>query len=308
VAGTTGGTRRLGGKELLKQIFNSGGLHEIDVLDFMKVRSSAIRPADMCALAHEIHRRIGEGTDGIVVTQGTDTLEETAYALALQLAEPAAIVLTGAMRTPHQLGADGPANLVAALRVATTPGLAAFGPVVVMQDQVHLARLITKGHSTSVSAFSSPVFGPVGYVAEEQVRVQSAPPATDYLGLPGSLEHRVELVWTFSGCDGSLLESAAARADGVVIAAMGGGHVPPDMVDSVKRVLKTGVPVVMSTRCGAGPTLSRTYRGVGSERQLVKLGVIPAGDLSPLKTRLRLIVALALGRKPQDVFPAGEAD
>jgi L-asparaginase len=99
-----------------------------------------------------------------------------------------------------------------------------------------------------------------------------------------------------------LLE-AVAGSDGVVIAAMGGGHLPPVMVDSLRRILAEGVPVVIATRCGAGPTLTQTYRGAGSETQLLELGVIPAGDLSPLKARLRLMVALGLGREPRNVFP-----
>ena len=303
--GKLGKAGRLDGEELLRQVPEVRELCEIDTVDMMKSGSSAIGPAEMSALAREIHDRVQSGIDGIVVTQGTDTLEETAYALALQLKIPAPVVLTGAMRRPGEAGADGPGNLLGAIRVATTPGVAVLGPLVVMQDEIHCARLVTKAHSTSVTAFASPGFGPVGYIADGFAHMPTFHRANDYVGLPPSLPHRVEVVWTFSGCDGGALASAADRADGVVVAAMGNGRVPPGMLGALKAAVETRKPLILASRCGAGPVLSQTYNFGDAGNEVGVLGVVPAGDLAPVKARLRLLVALGLGIGPESVFPAG---
>lgn len=289
--------------EILASLPDADGIAEIVPADVKQVPSRAVTPADMCALAHEIQDGVEEGYDGIVVTHGTDTMEETAYALALQLDVDVPVVLTGAMRFSHEPGADGPANLLQALRVATTPAAGRLGPLVVMHDEMHLARWVTKAHTSRVSAFSSPGFGPVGYVVEGRVCLHSCDHARDHLGMPDKLDERVELVWVSAGADGLLVDAASSVARGLVVAGTGGGHVPPAMTGSLRAAVERGLPVVLASRCSSGRVLEDTYGGVGSETHLRALGLHPAGTLAPIKARLRLMVALALGKSAAEVFP-----
>jgi L-asparaginase len=288
--------------ELVRAVPEIGELAEIVAPACPRVGSHALTPADFSAVARLVLAQIEDGCEGVIVTQGTDTLEETAYALALQLPSLVPVVLTGAMRNPALPGADGPANLLAAVRVATTPKAKEFGPLVVFQDEIHAARWVMKCDSTRVSAFSSPGAGAIGTLVEERVHFDRRPLTSDYIGLPLRLDHRVEIVWTYAGCDGFFVD-AAELADGLVIAAMGGGHVPPAMVDSLREAVASGIPVVLATRCVSGRILTGTYAGPGTESDLLAGGLRPAGDLHPLKARLRLLVALALGKRVEEVFP-----
>jgi L-asparaginase len=257
----------------------------------------------MCALAHEVRNGVAEGYDGVVVTHGTDTMEETAYALALQLDIEIPVVLTGSMRLSHEPGADGPANLVRALRVATTPAAGRLGPVIVMQDEIHLARWVTKVHTSRVAAFSSPGLGPVGHVVEGNVYLHACCASRDYLGMPDRLDKRVEIIWVSTGADGLLVDAAATVAQGLVVAGTGGGHVPPQMTGSLQSAVEHGLPIVLASRCIDGPILEGTYGGVGSETHLRSIGLHSAGELAPIKARLRLLTALALGKGAAEVFP-----
>lgn len=274
------------------------------------ITAPALRPRSSRAMTPEDMRRLAQrvtdesaGFDGVVITHGTDTLEETVYALACMLPRDRPIVLTGAMRQSGTAGADGPANLQAALRVAGTPEAALLGPVVVMGDQIHLARFVAKTHSAQVQAFTSPDLGPVGSVLEGRVRLFVRPLFEDYLGLSASLPGRVALVWVVAGSEELLAQTISLELDGLVVAGTGGGHVPPRLADALEGVVARGIPVVLASRTGAGPVLEHTYGGPGSERDLLARGLLPAGALSPLKARIRLLVALGLGRPAGTVFP-----
>jgi L-asparaginase len=289
--------------DILASVPGAENFVEVRVADVKQVSSRAITPADMCLLAREIRAGVEDGCEGVVVTHGTDTMEETAYALALMVDVDIPLALTGAMRLAHEPGADGPANLMSALRVAATPEAAVLGPVVVVHDEIHAARWVTKQHTSRVAAFSSPGFGPVGQIVEGRVRLHATGPWRDYLGLPDGLDQRVELVWVSAGGDGLLVEAAAAAADGLVVAGMGGGHVPPAMAESLREVVEGGLPTVLASRCVGGPVLEETYGGVGSETYLIEAGMQPVGLLSPMKARLRLLTALALGMDASEAFP-----
>jgi L-asparaginase len=293
-------------EELVARVPEIGDLAEIEFGLAMRVGSHELTPATVCELAHEIVARVAGGCDAVVVTQGTDTLEETAYALALQLDVGVPVVLTAAMRPPIAAGSDGPANLVAAFQVATTSTVAALGPVVVMHDEIHHPCWVTKAHTSRVAAFASPGRGPIGVLAEGSVKLDSRPVASDLLGLPKRVEQRVDIVWTWIGADGQLVDAAASDAAGLVVGAMGGGHVPPAMVSALRRAVESGKPVVLASRCAEGPILTRTYAGPGTETELLGMGLIPAGCLSAVKSRLRLLVALELGIPPTEVFPVAE--
>jgi L-asparaginase len=172
---------------------------------------------------------------------------------------------------------------------------------VVLNDEIHAARWVAKTHTTSLAAFASPGAGPIGRITEGHVELLGRPPADDYLGLPDALEQRVELIWATAGADGRLVEAAATGADGLVIAGFGGGRLSAGMADAAVAAAAR-LPVVIASRCGTGSTQRSSYHGHGSETQLLSEGLIGAGDLNPLKARLRLAVALSLGLKPAELF------
>ena len=289
--------------DLLEVVASPALSVEVETRDICRLRSSAVGPSEMSAAAHVISDAIRSGCSGVVVTHGTDTIEETSYALALQLRREVPIVLTGAMRALSEPGSDGVANLQAALAVAITPLAADLGPVVVMQNEIHLARFVTKAHTARIAPLLSAV-GPVGWIAENRVHIATKPVADDFLGMPDQLNAHVELITVAAGNGGALVDAAASIAQGIVIAGTGAGHVPPGMLEAIQRALSRGIPVVLASRTGTGPVFERTYGGPGSESDLLNRGLISAGTLSPLKARLRLIVALELGLRPATVFPA----
>jgi L-asparaginase len=278
---------------------------DLRTVDVRRIPGRAITPSDMVDIARAVRDQLAAGADGVVVTHGTDTVEETAYALALMVVPVAPIVLTAAMRLPEDAGHDGAANFRAAVAAAADPRVGDLGPVLAIQDELHLARWVTKAHTARVAAFASPETGPAGAIVEGRVVLTGARPLDDHVGLPDGLaDTRVELLWVAAGMDGLLVEAAARRADGLVVAGSGGGHVPPPVAAALHEVIARGIPVVIASRCAAGPTLTGTYDGEGGELHLRSIGARFAGTLPPLKARLRLQVALALGLDAGAVFPA----
>lgn len=244
---------------------------------------------------------VDAGAAGVVLTQGTDTLEESAYLLDLfwDRAEP--LVVTGAMRSPQSPGADGPANLMAAVRCAVTVESRDRGVLVAFDDEIHQARWVAKTDSMSTGAFRSPVFGPIGRCVESRVvyGVPGGRPAA--LVMAGSVERfeqsppRVPLVSTYLGDRGDVLDLVAdSHPDGLVVAGFGAGHVSAPMAEAVGRAAAR-MPVVFASRTGSGPTGRAMYGYSGSEMDLVARGAIAAGWLPPVKARLLLWSVLCAG-------------
>jgi L-asparaginase len=218
----------------------------VETHDFRRLPGASLRFEDLTALSAVIRDRLTDGVDGVVVVQGTDTIEETAYLLDLHHAGPQPVVVTGAMRNPTLAGADGPANLLAAVQTAASEQARDLGCLVVLADEIHAARRVRKTHSTAGATFQSPNGGPLGYLVEGQPRLLNrptyrtvVPPAVD------GRRPRVALVTVALGDDGVLLDGLADRVDGAVIAAFGVGHVPQQLVASLEG-LATQVPVVLA--------------------------------------------------------------
>jgi len=264
----------------------------VESCSLRQISSANISLADLVEVADAIHEAFAGGVDGVVVTQGTDNIEETSFALDLLVRDERPLVVTGAMRNPSLSGADGPANIRAAVTVAASPLARGLGTLVVMNDEVHAARFVRKTHLSSLSAFTSPQSGPLGIVVEGRVhlftRVErrlSARPVGDIAP--------VALVRCALGDDGRIVsELPRLGYRGLVLEGFGGGHVPEVMVEPLVELVAV-MPVVLSSRAGAGVILESTYGFAGSEVDLLTRGLLSAGALDGLKARVALALVLA---------------
>jgi L-asparaginase len=274
----------------------------VDALSFRSLPGSSVTVPDLTALHEVLEERFAAGASGAVVTQGTDTIEETAYALDLIHRGPQPIVVTGAMRNPMLAGPDGPANLLGAVIAAGSPRLAGAGCVVVFADEIHPASRVRKTHATSIGTFVSADGGPLGYLVEGSPVIVNPRASRHTLPRPSSLP-RIGVYTATLGDDGAALAAMASAVDGLVIAGFGVGHVPSDWTPLIES-LCARMPVVLATRTGSGPVLHKTYGFPGSESDLQRRGVLPAGFLHPYKARLLLQFALAAGATPAQLRAA----
>lgn len=268
------------------------GLQELGVVveveDFRRVPGASLTFEDLRELHAAIAARLDAGADGVVITQGTDTIEETAYLLDLAQTWREPVVVTGAMRNPTLAGADGPGNLLAAVQTAASRQARDLGVMVVFADEIHAAARVRKGHSTSGHTFVSANGGPLGYVVEGRPRILNHPTTRITVAAVGAARTvEVGLVTTVLGDTGASLRAAAEACDGLVVAGFGAGHVPAAVVEILTRSAEA-IPVVLASRTGAGSVLAHTYDFPGSEADLLRRGLISAGFLDPLKARILL--------------------
>jgi L-asparaginase len=292
-----GALPRLSAQQLVTAV---PGLAQIHAETLLQLPSPSLNFAHVLDSLAWAERMVADGADGIVLTQGTDTLEETSFLLDLLWTHPQPLVVTGAMRTPLTAGADGPANILAAVACAAYGASRGRGVAVVMNDTIHEARWVRKANSMSVETFESPVMGPAGMVLEG-VPQYFRPPSRRYsqrFGKP-DLAVRVALVETCLGETGAMLDAVAqAGYQGIVIAAYGAGHVSDDEAQCLER-LAPRLPIVVASRTGSGSTAARTYGFSGSEIDLARRGALFSGWLGARKARILLWVLLATGA-PRD--------
>ena len=251
---------------------------------------------EICRAARDAARR----GIGVVVTHGTDTLEETAMLCDIVSDAEAPVVFTGAIRPASAPGADGPANLVDAVAVAASDDATGLGVLVVFGGEIHHARVVRKTDTTSLTAFSSPQMGPLGRVTEGHPTIWSQIPRNPTLD-PPALEKRVFIIPTTSGDDGALARAALATdPDGVVIGTLGAGHMTPDLLALWAEAAER-IPIVAYCRPERGVILNSTYGYAGSEMDLRLTGLIPAGFLSPQAARMKLLACVASGLSIDEV-------
>ena len=267
---------------------------DLEVVGVRNLPGAALGLDDALAVARAAVAA-ADGGRGVVVTSGTDTIEELAVLVDLMHDAEPPVVVTGAIRPASAAGADGPVNLLQAVAVAGADAAAGLGAVVLFAGQVHAARFVRKADSTGPTAFASPQTGPIGYVEEDRVAILVRPPRRSSPLAVAHLDARVPVVGTGLGDDGALVDLAVeAGCDGLVVVALGAGHLPPPVLEAVERAAAR-VPVVATARPERGALLTATYGFRGSERDLRAAGVVPAGRLSPAAARITLVAALGAG-------------
>jgi L-asparaginase len=227
---------------------------------------------------------------GVVVTHGTDTLEESAYLVARSVRTEKPVVFTGAMRTVSDLGWDGPANLFEAVQVAASSEARGCGVMVAISGQVYAALDVTKTNTHLLDAFESPGLGPLGVIDEGQLIFRREAPEVKVVEA-NELATPVDVVFAAAGTDSRMLDAAGGVARGVIIAAMGRGNVPPTMVPGIERIIAMGKPIVITSRTGGG-RVGHTYAYPGGGRRLEEMGAIFGGARTPQQARIDLMLGL----------------
>lgn len=304
----TGIVPTLTGEDLVRAVPELASRAELEVISYSTKPGASLILDDLIAIAALLDEKLAEGCAGAVVVQGTDTIEETAFVLDLLVAADRPVVVTGAMRGAAAPGADGPANLLAAVTVAADPAAVGLGAMVVLNDEVHAARYVQKSQTSLPSAFASPGFAAIGRVVEGRLCLLARVPRQANLPRPalGSAPP-VALVKVVLGDDGRLLAAVPHLGyRGVVIEAMGAGHLPSPLAPLVSD-LSSRLPVVLATRIVSGPVFTGTYGFPGSEIDLIGRGAIPAGTLAGNKACLLLRLLLANGLEGDRLRAAWEA-
>jgi L-asparaginase len=305
--GEGGVTPTLTGEDLVSDVPEISEVAEVSATSFRQASSGELTLDALAELAGEIEASLDDGASGAVITQGTDTIEETSFVLDVLVERDEPLVVTGAMRNPTLPGADGPANLLAAVNVASSAAARGLGTVVVFNDEIHAARFVRKTHTQSPATFRSEAAGPMGWVAEGRVSVAVRPVGRRNIRLARDGGDRPVALFTAAlGDDGRMLDEVRRFGyAGLVIEAMGGGHVPEVMVERLEK-LAEAMPVVLASRTGSGEVLRNTYGFPGSEMDLIKRGLIPAGMLDGLKARLLLSLLLRAGADEKEIRAAFE--
>lgn len=296
-------TSVLTGRDLLAQLPDAGA--DVEVVDLAHGASWNFEPEFMAEVALQARRALVDGRAcGVVVTHGTDTIEETLFLTDLLAGDATAqgpIVFTGAMRNAGERSADGPRNLQQALAVARSDAARGRGALLCVNDELHAARWVTKTDTSSVSTFRSPAAGPVGVVSGDgraHFRLDSPGRPSP---APDAIDPAVALVTTHGGMDGDIVGWHLDRgAHGIVIEATGAGNVNQALLPGIEQGAAAGVPVVVASRCLTG-SVAPVYGGPGGGATLGALSVIPGGDLGAVRSRLALMVALAIDPAPAQV-------
>ena len=301
----TGGAR-LTGEELVKSLPGIERLARVTVEQFSNVASGSITESnwrDLALRINELYRTRPE-LQGIVVTHGTDTMEETAYFLDLTVASCRPVIVTGAMRQATAIGADGPANLFDAIATAASASAGRRGTMVLLNDEIFAARDVTKIHTTRPDAFDARTRGPLGDVTRGVEFYHPAPrtacESAEFELSPATAFPRVDIVYVHIGADSVIVDALVnAGTKGIVVASAGAGATTPALGAALRRARTRGVAIVSSSRTGSGSVGGGGGRGqAGQPGQAPQMG---AGDLTPQKARIRLMLALARSADPGEI-------
>ena len=289
------------GEDLIEAVPALTGICNLEVSEFSNVPSGHITPEMMFQLAKKVDFYAeNDDVDGIVITHGTDTMEETAYMLSLVCKTKKPVVLTGAMRGASDMGYDGPGNILAAVKTAADSEARGRDALLVLNDEIHAAAEVTKTNTVSCSTFKSLGWGPIGHVYYDRVVFKRRSENLQKIDTD-CIETNVELLKVSAGMSKLFFECAANKpVAGLVVEALGCGNVPPDVMDGIKYVRQKGIPVVLASRVGSGRVVPM-YGYVGSAGYMAPLDLILSGDINVQKSRIKLMVALGKCREIQQL-------
>lgn len=291
---TSAAVPALSGRDIVSQVPGLRRAARLTLEDYAQLPGPHVSPRWMWGLKQRIEMHLADpGIDGIVVTHGTDTIEETAFLVDLTTDTFKPVVFCGAMRTLGEAGSDGPSNLLIAVRTAANPDARGHGVLIAVGEEILAAGEAVKSHTQNLGAFKSGI-GPVAILDRSGVRFVRSAVRRRFVQT-GSIDSRVDLHVVATGSDDRLLRaSLESGARGLVIEGTGAGNVPPLTVPGIQAAIKAGLPVVITSRCGAG-SVAPLYGYEGGGEQLQRLGCIMGGDLVGQKARILLMVALAAG-------------
>jgi L-asparaginase len=306
-AAAGGAIPSLRGRDILDLAPGIDRIAELEIDDWGAFPGPHMTPARMWGLRARLLEHLSRrDVEGIVVTHGTDSLEESAYLMARSIDTAKPVVFTGAMRTSSDLGWDGPGNLGAAVRVAAAESARGQGVMVVMGDRIYSALDVTKVHTSMLDAFDSPGLGPLGVVDDGSVIFRRALPDTPSILEPPSLGEPVDIIYAWAGADSRLLNASVASALGVVVAGMGRGNVPPEMLEGIDAFIAARRPVIITSRSARG-RVGPTYGYPGAGRRLLERGAILGGGRRPQQARIDLMLAIGEGLSIDEIRGVFEA-
>lgn len=291
----------LSSEEIMAMVTNIEKFTEVEVINYANIPSPHITPSMMMDIAMLVKETIKrDDITGVVVTHGTDTLEETAYLLDLIINTDKPVVVVGAMRNSSELGYDGSSNLSAAICTAISARSKNKGVLVVMNNEVNAASEVTKTNTLSLDTFKSPEFGPLGIVDNDEVIFYRDILSSQFIDTE-TLENKVALIKSVPGIESDILDFYIDSGyKGIVIESLGRGNIPPTMVPGIKKAISKNIPIVMVSRCPTGRVLD-TYGYEGGGKHLRELGVIFGGNLPGQKVRIKLMLALGLTQDLSDI-------
>lgn len=303
-----GAIPQLTGHEIVESVPGIEHVARLDVREFGRFPGPHMTIERMWELRAAILAAIRDGFDGVVVTHGTDTIEETAYLLDRSLPADVPVVITGAMRNSSELSWDGPANLMSAVEVAAAPEARGRGTMVVMDEEIVQGAEVVKTHTEQAGTFRSPNWGPLGITDKGRALFYRESRRKPMLA-PERPVTPVDLIKIVAGADSRLVEASLdSGAHGVVIEALGRGNVPPAVVPGIRRWIDADRPVIVSTRSHRGRVLD-TYAYEGGGHQLREMGCIFADHLTGQQARIELVLALGVHghdvRKVRETVEAG---
>ena len=284
------------GPELIEAVPPLADICPVEVREFSNIPSPHMTPKRMLDLARQVEAALTQpDVLGAVVTHGTDTLEETAYFLDLYSKSEKPVCLTAAMRSAAEISPDGPKNILCAVRTAASPEARGMGAFVVMNEEIHAAREVTKTHSANVKTFASPFWGPVGYVDSDRIIFRRSSTVRQTIH-PQAIVDDVYLVKLAAGTDDFLFNCLVEKnVSGIVVEGYGRGNVFPKAFEGMKKAVNAGIPVVITTRCLGGRVLD-VYGYDGGVIRQMEAGIIRGGEINGQKARIKLILALGLTR------------
>ena len=290
------------GEDLVSTVPEIAKVARIEVLNISNVPSGYMDPPRWIELQKAVVETLARSeVAGVIVSHGTDTLEETAYFLDLTVPGEKPIVLIGAQRNASEKDFDGPRNLLNAARICVSPEAKGKGAMIVLNNQINAAREVTKTHTSDVETFKSGDFGFLGTADTDRVIFYRSPLRRQHISIQMPKLPYVEIIAAYGGADGTLIKAAVnAGAKGLVIQALGWGNVNIPMYEAIQEVTAKGIPVVISTRVPNGRVLP-VYGYIGGGNTLKQVGAIFADNLSPQKARLLLMLALQTTSKAEEI-------